>query len=447
MSATQRSATTKSLVTGIAFMDTREINPNIIDVANEVGFDDLMQIIGRYKPTEQPNYHHFVNEDLQQVLVFDTAGVANSGTPVLTVTITTTGFARRDGKYLFKDGNVGFISSAITTAGGKDSFTITSVTGGNLTAVAGDSISSLGITTGEGSDQVDVLTYEQTKYFNLVEHMKDKCQITDIQKGSKVEVGTGYYAYIQSINQAQSFKETISATLLAGQKSVNEYGTATPTLVDQYGNSKQTTGGLVNEIISYGVHSDVTTPGTVVIADVDNLLDQLLSVKAPSDYLLFCPDKAKRKYDNMWKNMGSSGVTSARLDMDGKTVDYNIDKVSHGRFTIEFGELKILDHPQLFSFTGGSDIGKTIYGSPKNKVKVQAGPGGKGGVEPRIGVRYIPNQQVGNNQGTDIVREWYVDALAANPTSGKEVLTCHISTTQGMEALGTRQMFRQKVLS
>lgn len=441
---TNRSTTTKSLVSGIAFMDTREINPNIIDVANETGYDDLMQMAGRYKVSEQPNYHHYVNEDLQQVLVFDVAGVAGTGTPVLTVTVTTTNFARRDGKYKFNNNKVGKISSAITTASGKDSFTITSVDGTNLTAVQGDKITSLGISTGEGSDAVDVLTYGQTKYFNLVEHMKDKTQITDIQNVTKVVTGTGLYAYTQSINQAQSFKETISATLVGGVKSINEFGTASPTLTDQFGNSMQTTGGIDQEIGNYGINAAVATTGTFLFSDVDILLDQMLAVKAPNDFLLLCPSKPKRLSDQLWKNLPSANVmNSVKINFDGKEIDFTVDKVSYGGRQLEFSSLALLDHPQLFG--SNNPVGKTIYGIPKDKVKVQVGPGGKGGVETRIGVRYLPNPGFAKNHGTEMVHEWYTDALASSPTSGKEVLTCHISTTQGNECLGTRQMFKMRV--
>jgi len=279
----------------------------------------------------------------------------------------------------------------------------------------------------------------------MLEHMKDKTEITDIQKGSKVETGTGYYAYTQSVNQAQSFKTLISATLIGGNKSVNEFGTASPSIVDENNNSMQTTGGVDQEISTYGIVDAVTTNGTVVNADIDDLLDQLTAVKSPTDYLLLSPDNAWRKYDDYFKNLGSSGVTSARLNMDGNDVDYNVSKFKKGKYMMNFGPLRILDHPHLFNYTGSSAIGKTIFGIPTDKVKVQVGPGGKGGMEPRIGVRYIPNQQVANNQGTDIVREWYTGGLAANPTSGKEVLSCHISTTQGLEMLGTRQCFKQRV--
>lgn len=442
---TTQGTTTKKLVSAISFLDTREINPNIIDVANEAGFDDLMQLAGRYKTTEQPNYHHFVNEDLFQQLTIDAAGVAGSGTPVLTITITSTGFARRGLKLKFANGKMGYISSAVTTNAQKDSFTVTSVDGTNLTAVDGNKMNPAGIVMGEGSDEVDALTYGQTKYFNLVEHMKDKTEITDIQNASKVTVGGGFYAYIQAINQAQAFKSQISATLIGGVKSTNEYGTTTPSIVDKDGKPMQTTGGLDAEIIGNGgVADSVSSTGTVALTDYDDLLDQLNAVKAPHGYTIFTNDKAKRKSDYMWKNMGSSNIQSVRLNFDGKEIDFNADRVTYGNYELKYAYLKILDHPHLF---GGTTIAKSVYGIPDGRVKVQAGPGGRGGMEPRIGVRYMTNGRAAYNEGTGIIREWYTGALAPTPTSGKEVLTVHYSTTQGLEVLGAKQMFRQIVLS
>lgn len=436
--------TTKALITGIAYYDTREINKNIIDVARETGFDDLMQIIGGYKVTDQPSYHHFVNEDLFQVLTIDASGVSGSGSATLTVTITSTGFARRGLKLKLLNGKMGYINSAVTTASGKDSFTIKSVDGTNLTAVDGAKLSPAGIVVGAGSDEVDALSYGLTKYFNLAEHMKDKTEIDDIQEMATVEAGTGYEAYRQAIDQAQSFKSQISATLIGGVKSVNEFGTASPTITDKDGNSMQTTGGLDAESNAYGVSADVASAGTYALTDVDALCDALIAVKAPSQYTQLCPDGAKRKASTMWKNMSSSGVTSSRLVWNGNEIDFNVDKVTHGKFELEYGKLDILDHPQLMKNTA---ISKTIYGFPKDKVKVQVGPGGQGGQENRIGVRFMQNKYASQNQGTAHVREWYTGANNDRPTSGKEVRTCHISTTQGFEGLGFRHAFHQKVLS
>lgn len=442
--STTRGTTKKLLVTGIAYLDTREINPNVIDVAQETGFDDLMRVTGREKKTEQPNYHHFVNEDLHQVLTFDTGGVSGSGTATLTVTITGTGYARRDQKYKFANGKVGYINSAITTGSSKDSFTIKSVDGSNLTAADGDKISPLSIINGEGGSEVDALNYGLTKYFNLIEKMKDKTKITDIQKMSKVEVGTGYEAYRQAINQAQSFKQMISATMIAGVKSTSEFGVSANTILDQNSNVMQTTGGLDQEITTYGVNDTVATPGTVLMSDTDDLYDQLTAVKSPSDYLLLSPDAAWRKYSDMQKNLNSSGVESAQLQMDGQTVNYNVEKWQKGRYRFNMGELRILDHPQIFNFSGGSTISKTIYGMPTDKVKVQTGPGSS---EVRVGIRYMANPQIGNGEGTNTIREWYTGSLAPTPTSGEDALVINYSTYQGLEALGTRQMFKQRVLA
>lgn len=438
--AISRGTTTKKLVSATAFLDTRDINPDVIDVALETGYDDLMQMSGNYRKTEQPNYHHFVNEDLFQVLTFDTGGVSGSGTATLTVTITTTGFVRRDNKLKFPNGKVGKISSAITTGSNKDSFTITSVDGSNLTAADGDTVTVMGLTVGEGSKEVTALHYGQTKYFNLIETFRDKTSITDVQKASKIETSNGYIVYKQAIEQAQSFKTGISATLIGGVKSVNEYGTASPTLVDENSNSVQTTGGIDQEIATYGVDDSVATLGTVTMSDIDGLCDELIAVKAPSDYLNLGPDAALRRYSTFFKNLGSAGLEPARLQMNGKEVDFNVQKFMYGRFSFEFAGLKILDHPHLFSH---NTISKTIYGLPKDKVKVQ----GSGANQSRIGVRYIPNPAMGRNQGTDIIHEWYTGALAPSATNGDRVLDAHFVSQQGNECLGTRQMFRQRILS
>lgn len=49
-----RSTTDKKLVTAIAYMDTREINPNLINQACDNGFDDLMLAIKGISPPSRP---------------------------------------------------------------------------------------------------------------------------------------------------------------------------------------------------------------------------------------------------------------------------------------------------------------------------------------------------------------------------------------------------------
>ena len=48
-----------------SFVQGREILSSVLDVQNEEeGFLDVMQALGKLKPTSQPVYHAFVNEAL-----------------------------------------------------------------------------------------------------------------------------------------------------------------------------------------------------------------------------------------------------------------------------------------------------------------------------------------------------------------------------------------------
>lgn len=437
---------TKKLVSAIAYMDTREINKGVINVQGDGGLEGLMIAAKRYKLTNQPRYHNFTNENELEVLVIDS--VTGSGTATLTITVTTTGFTRRGDKFLLSNGKVAMVNSAVTTSASKDSFTATSVDATNLTAVAGDKLSPNGLVVGEKSLAVTALTYGQTKYFNQIEILADKVSMTDVQMKSTVEVGDGYYMYTQSFSQARSFKLKLGASLLGGVKSVNEFGTASATLTDKDGNSVQTTGGLYNEVNTYGIADSVATPGTVLMSDTDDLYDQINAVKGPNDYLNLSPDNSWRKYDDMFKNLGTADtVKSARIDMNGNEVDYNVTKYSKGRFNFEFGSLSILDHPELFNFAGSSAIGKSIIGIPKDKIKVESETGdtGTSSIEPRVGIRYMANPKANLNQGTEYVQEFESGGLAKQPTSEEQVLNIHFLSRQGMEVLGAKHMFRQRV--
>jgi hypothetical protein len=436
----------KAEVTGIAFLDDREIKTSIIDISNEMQFSDIMALGGRYSKTKMPSYHQFIDEDLFAICVID--AVTGSGTATLSVTLTAaggTGTVRSGDKLKFSNDKVGIISSAITTASSKDSFTVKSVDGTNLTAAAADKMSVIGTTVGQASTGVTNINYAVSKEFNLIEAMRETDQITDIQNASVVTVeinGQPKYSFYQAIKKAQSFKTRISSTLIAGNKSVNEFGTASPTLTDAQGNSTQTTGGLYQETSTKGVNTALATLGTVVLADLDTTCDALNAVKAPSDYLFLCPDKAKRAYSKFTKALGSSGVTSAKLEFDGNEVgrfNYNVDQITYGKYVLQFGKLDLLDHPQLFAFSGSSSAGKAVYGIPKGSVNTIGS-----GVQPRIQIRYMDH---GFKSGTTQIAEWRTGGMADTPTDDSATKKCHWLTYQGLECAGTKQFLLQSALS
>ena len=82
---------------------------------------------------------------------------------------------------------------------------------------------------------------------------------------------------------------------------------------------------------------------------VDDMLDNLTSQKAPTDYLVVGGKKARRKVDTFWKALGSSGVTSVRLMFDGKEIDMTVDKVTYGGYDLHYMTMPLLDNPDMFS--------------------------------------------------------------------------------------------------
>lgn len=435
----------KAVVSAVAFLDEREIRSAIIDVSNEMQYTDLMELAGLKKETKMPSYHQFTDENLYKTLTIAT--VTGSGTATLSITldVPSSGYVRSNMILKFGDDSCGFISSAVTSAGSQDSFTVKSVAGTNLTAVATNVLYDIGTSAGEGSSAVTNIVYTVTKDFNLIQRLRTVDVVTDVQKESYITVtvnGKPSFVNYQSVKKAQAFQGDISATLIGGQISAKQYGDSVP-LVDAQGNPTQFTGGIHQQAKTIGQSITWATPGTFILADLDSECDALTAVKAPKSYLKLCPDKAKRILGAFYKGLGSSGVVSAKLNFGANEItafNYNVDKVNHGSYTLEYGALPILDHPQKFG-SGVGTVGKSIYGIPKGNVNTIGN-----GVVPRIQMRYM-NHGFAAGQGTDMIAEWQTDALASTPTSGTAVLTKHWLTNIGNEMSGTKQFSVQRALA
>ena len=83
--------------TAHSFVQGREILSSVLDIQNEEDtFLDVMQALGKMKPTSQPTYHSFTNEALysSNEVVLET-GTLGSGTGTQTdLTASSTGNAR-----------------------------------------------------------------------------------------------------------------------------------------------------------------------------------------------------------------------------------------------------------------------------------------------------------------------------------------------------------------
>jgi len=446
-----RGTTNKRLVSAIQYLDKRSINKGVVDEANDAAFLGTLNTYGRKAtvPSNQWNYKHFVNSDLLKTFVVD--AVTGSGTATLAITLTPaggTGFVRTGYKLRTAAGKVVIVTSAITTASSKDSFTAKSVDGSNVTLAAAGVMSYAGLTVGEKSKKVDNLFYDQTAYENFIEAFREIDVMTDVQSAAEVETqaqdGSMLYNYVQYIQKAQLFKLGIDAAFIGGVKSGTQFSDGTPALTNTDGDAIQTTNGLDAYTTSRGVDDSVATLGTLLLTDYDDLFDRITAVKGPSEYMSMGSNKVLNKNADLFGNLGGNGLASVQFLLDAKKpqdFDLNVQQFTRGRFTLQFMRMPIFDHPNLYNYTGAGSISKALYGMPKDSVKTTTG------IQPRVQVRYM-KPQVKNSMGNETTAEWYTGALAPNgPTNDEMVSECHWVSYQGLECLGTKQFFKHTVLA
>lgn len=439
---------TKQYYSLINFLDTREILKQIVDIQNDQGLTEIFKP-NRYFVTPQETFHHFVNESLFKI--GDTGGVGSisgSGTNTITATLTfaTSGYARKGGMVYFPQlAGVGYITNVVPTSA-LDVLTIKSIDGNPITATTGDKLGLSGVTVGEQSYNPTNIRFGLTKYFNRIQSFREVNDITDIQTASTVEVefeGKPYIVYKDLWEKLVLLKGNVNAAFFGGKQSSTGYGDAVPTApVDPGtgGGPTSFTQGLYQYITIYGQSSSVTTPGTFApgTTDMTTIIGSLLAAKAPKSLFWWNGSKANNIVDIGLKNLGSSGVNSVRLIVDGKEGDFEVDKWSWGGFTFQKMVMGILDSQELFANT---IFPKYAYLVPDDKVKVEGGDG----YLPRISVRYFKSQ-IARNQGDDIWEEWHTGALApTGATSDQDIWRANFQTKQGLEVLGAAQTMKVQI--
>lgn len=432
----------------INFLDTREILKSIVDIENDTGLAEIF-MPSRYFVTKQYLYHHFVNESLFKI--FDTTGNTVTGTGTTTITATgtvaTAGYVRKGATIYFPTGAaVGYVTN-VTTASGKDTLTIVSVDGSNITSAAGDKYGVSGLTVGEKSINPTNVRFGLTGYYNYLQIFREVNEMTDVQNASTVEVdfeGKPYIVYKDLWEKLVLLKGTVNAALFAGRQSASSFGEATFLApLDPYTSTYPTsfTGGLYQYIANYGKTASVGTTGTFAPAtDQVTITQNLLAAKSPKSILMYCGSLASAVIDTGLKNLGSSGVTSVRLIIDGKDVDMEVDKWNYGGFNFRKVMMGILDSQEQFVNTV---YPKYAYCVPDGKAKVEGGDG----YVPRLSVRYF-RSQVARNQGDDIWEEWHTGALApTGATSDEKLWRANFDTIQGLEGLGMAQSLAFRILT
>lgn len=446
----------KSYVSAIDFLDQRDIDPNIYDQSRDRAFTDIMKMVNRYKPATMFNYHNFVNNDVYEVGTI--SSVSSTGLAQIQFTINTASTFPRVGDLIMtSNANNNTATGAkqariqtVTFGSGTATLTVRSV-GGNSAAfyaTVGDKVAFSSNAFAEKSDAPTNRRYGLTKYYNLIQIFREVDEVSDIQKVAKIEVNVGGDYHIlpyQTVQKYIKLQGDISVQMLAGAQSSTLFNDSNPFLADPTsGLPIQTTGGLDWYVTTYGITDQAAVLGTFGFTELDAICDNFIANKAPTDQMVFMGSKAYRIISKFLKNLGSSGVTSVRLNIDGRDLDFMVEHLSYGGFEFDFVRVPIFDHPQLFSSTLRADVNGSLYFVPKDQVDTV-----DNGRQPRMQIRHTPTPFMGNaanKSANGIVTEWRTGALAEIPTNSTMQLHTDWETGQGLECLAVKHFQKYQIV-
>ena len=448
--AVTQGAVNKSYVSAIDFLDQRDIDPNIYDQSRDKAFTDIMKMVNRYKPATMFYYHNFVNNDVYEVGTI--SAVTSTGLAQIQFTINVADTFPRVGDLIMtsnsnnvaKQGRV----QAVTFGSGTATLTVRSV-GGNsspLYATIGDSVAFSSNAFAEKSDAPTNRRYGLTKYYNNIQIFREVDEISDVQKVAKIEVNVGGDYHVlpyQTVQKYTKLQGDISVQMLAGAQSTTLFNDTNPFLADpSSGLPIQTTGGLDWYVTTYGISDSAAVLGTFGFTELDEICDNFIANKAPTDQMVFMGSRAYAVLSKFLKNLGSSGVTSVRLNIDGRTLDFEVEQLKYRGYTFDFVHVPIFDHPQLFSSTLRADVNGSLYFVPKDQVDTV-----DNGRQPRMQIRYTPSPFAGaNGSSNGIVKEWRTGALAEVPTSSVTQLHTDWYTAQGLVCLAVKHFQKYRVV-
>jgi hypothetical protein len=445
----------KSFVSAIDFLDQRDIDPNIYDQSRDRAFTDIMKMVNRTKPAKMFFYNNFVNNDVYEVATV--SAVTTTGAVQVQFDITGGAYQFPRVGDLIKTSsasNVGKQALVITVSVSSTTATITakSVDNTNFAVAIGDKVQFGSNAFPEQSGAPTNRRYGLTKYYNNIQIFREVDEISDVQKVAKIEVNVGGDYHIlpyQTVQKVIKLNGDISVQMLAGTQSTTGFTNASPfatspVLTGSNGFPIQTTGGLDWYCINYGINDSATTLGTFGFVELDEIIDNFIANKAPTDMMVFMGSRAYRLISKFLKQLGSSSVDSRRLSVDGKSFDFNVEHLSYGGYEFDFVHVPIFDHPQLFSATLVADVNGSMYFVPKDQVDTV-----DNGRQPRMQIRYTPTPFMGsaaNKSSNGMITEWRTGALAEIPTSSTMQLHTDWETAQGLECLAVKHFQKFRVI-
>ncbi|WP_407522664.1 hypothetical protein PDL71_15435 [Lacibacter sp. MH-610] len=422
----------KKTVSAVDMYDARDIfRDGILDIYDQEGLMDILKLSNRMEKHTSSNwvFHNFTDEDVNRTVTAQ-ATVLTSGTPSVTVPINVQNYVREGDLITTVSGKQARVFSV--TRGTPDSMVIKSVDGGNLTVTAGDVLVVGSRAERENSNAPENLNFTPTKALGKIQAFSETYRITDVEKFDTKEVsvqGSKMIVDYGALKTLQKLLSQVNYQMIAGQMSATSFSDSAPGDVDADGYTYQSTRGL-HDYIAFGggVSDSVASAGTFTKADLDDHVNQIVANRTTAtSFLGLRSTKIANIMDSYFKGTSNTGMTSARLQVDGKEINFDVEKVTSGGLTFQYAVLPILNNPRLFNMTGNI-FHNTLYHIPLDKVKLVGG-----GYAGRIRLRY---KNTPSEYGNGMIAEAHSGMFGKGGNSLKANMEKRFYTAQGLEILG-----------
>jgi len=304
----------KAVVSAVALADEREIKKEIVDATAEKSFANNMKAIGRFVPTKEPVYYHWLHGELGVIGSFVGSTITGSTTATISAPLTaaTSGFFRIGDQVTLSSDNRNAVITALSTSAGVDTITMQMVDNAAVTFANTNKITWTGRNDIEGGTAPTNIRYIPTSNFNQLGISTENDVITDIQYHSQTTfMGADGQPYIQGVNHERkvlNVMKAMSASLVGSQISTDLFSTASPTMAIS-GKAPQTSRGFDQYITTLGASSAITTAGFNVDMMVDKVFDD------PTTFSSGTNKVGKRIYFVPKDNVPVSGGSAPRISV------------------------------------------------------------------------------------------------------------------------------------
>jgi hypothetical protein len=438
----------RAFLSSIAFLDQRDILDKVLDIYDEEKtILDIMDMTGRTYSAVQPEFHNFVNDWLYRVAA--QSAVAASIITVNTFETLIITVATADEVPLVGEVGMDVETGEMFVVIARDvadpfTFTTKALTAGAGVLFAGSLPASGAKFTffsnahGEGTGSELMRRTQLIKEQNNIQIFKTKYGVTDLGRGSQIEVefkGKPYYFLKQQHDAYLKHRMDVMFAFLLGQQGQTE---------DVNGNLVYTTRGIDHYVTDQGgIAQAVAVPGTLDREDMRVMSRTMDKARCPNEYFLWTGGAIDTQYDDViggFSELVNGGIqynAFGRANPKQKAIDLGINSFRiYGR-TYHKKRLPALDHQKVTAVSGSSLYPGYAYMLPTNKIKVDTGSDGAGMVD-RIATRFLEFEDGSNTR----YREKLLGGLAPTPTDDRDVLEVVYTSIEGLMCVGTQHFTR-----